>query len=39
MALGSTKPLSEMSTNTLFGAKGREALKADNLTGICELIV
>jgi hypothetical protein len=36
MALGSTQPLREMSTRNLPGDKGRSALKADNLTAICE---
>jgi hypothetical protein len=35
MALGSTQPLTEMSTRNLFGGKGRPALKADNLSDIC----
>jgi hypothetical protein len=35
MALGSTQPLSEMSTRNLPGGKGRPARKAD-LTTICE---
>jgi hypothetical protein len=39
MALGSTQPLTDMSTRNLPGSKGRPALKADNLTAICELIV
>jgi hypothetical protein len=39
MALGSTQPLTEMSTRILPGGKRRPALKADNLTAICELIV
>jgi hypothetical protein len=34
--LGSTQPLTEMSTRNLPGGKGRLALKADNLTAICE---
>jgi hypothetical protein len=38
MALGSTQPLTEMSTKNLPGAKGRPASKAD-LTAICEPIV
>jgi hypothetical protein len=38
-ALGSTKPLTEMSTRNLLGAKGRPARKADNLTAIYEPIV
>jgi hypothetical protein len=36
---GSTQPLREMSTRNLPGSKGRPALKADNLTAICEPIV
>jgi hypothetical protein len=36
MALGSTQPLTEMSTRDLPGGKDRPALKADNLTVICE---
>jgi hypothetical protein len=39
MALGSTQPLTEMSTWNLPGGKGRPARKADNLTAICEPIV
>jgi hypothetical protein len=39
MALGSTQPLTEMSTCNLPGVKGRPACKADNLTTICETIV
>jgi hypothetical protein len=39
MALGSTLPLTEMSTRNLPGGKGWPARKADNLTAICELIV
>jgi hypothetical protein len=35
MALGSTQPLTEMSTRNLPGGKGRPGLGADNLT-ICE---
>jgi hypothetical protein len=35
MALGSTQPLTEMSTTDLPGVKGRPARKADNLTAIC----
>jgi hypothetical protein len=34
MALGSTQPLTEMSTRNLPGGKGRPARKADNLTAI-----
>jgi hypothetical protein len=36
MALGSIQPLTEMSTTNLPGGKGRPALKADNLTAICD---
>jgi hypothetical protein len=39
MALGSTQPLTEMSTRNLPGGKGQPARKADNLTIICEPIV
>jgi hypothetical protein len=39
MALGSTQPLTEMSTRNLPGGEGRPARKADNLTAICEPIV
>jgi hypothetical protein len=39
MALGSTQPLTEMSTSDLPGGKGRPALGVDNLTAICEPIV
>jgi hypothetical protein len=39
MALGSTQPLTEMSTSRLPGDKGRLARKADNLTVIRKLIV
>jgi hypothetical protein len=38
MALGSTRPLTEMSTMNLPGGKERPAHKADNLTVICEPI-
>jgi hypothetical protein len=37
-ALGSTQPLTEMSTRHLPGGKGRPARKVDNLTAICEAI-
>jgi hypothetical protein len=37
MALGPTQPLTEMSTASLSGSKGRPALKADDLNVICEL--
>jgi hypothetical protein len=36
MALGSSQPLTEMSTRNLPGFKGLPARKADNLTAICE---
>jgi hypothetical protein len=39
MALGSTQPLTEMSTRNLPEGKGPPARKGDNLTAICELIV
>jgi hypothetical protein len=39
MALGSTQPVTEMSTRNLPVVKGRPARKADNLTAICEPIV
>jgi hypothetical protein len=39
MALGSIQPLRELSTINVTGGKGRLALKADNLTAICEPIV
>jgi hypothetical protein len=39
MTLGSTQPLTEMSTGNLSGGKGQPAHKADNLTTICEQIV
>jgi hypothetical protein len=39
MALGSTQPLTEMSTRNLSGGKGWPAHGADNLTAICEPIV
>jgi hypothetical protein len=39
MALGSTHPLTEMSTRGLPGGKGRPARKADKPTAVCEPIV
>jgi hypothetical protein len=39
MTVGSTQPLKEMSTRNIPGGKRRRALKADNLTDICEPIV
>jgi hypothetical protein len=38
MALGSTHPLTQMSTWYLPGDKGRPVREADNLTAICEPI-
>jgi hypothetical protein len=38
MALGSTQPLTEMSTRNHSGDKGRPTRKADNLTAVCEPI-
>jgi hypothetical protein len=38
MFLGSTQPLTEMSTMNLLAVKARQARKADNLTFICEPI-
>jgi hypothetical protein len=37
MALGSTKPLTDMSTWNLPGGKKRPARRTDNLAAICEL--
>jgi hypothetical protein len=39
VALGSTQPLTEMSTRNLPGGKGWPAREADSLTAICERIV
>jgi hypothetical protein len=39
MALESTQPLTEINTSNISGGEGRPALKADNLTAICELVV
>jgi hypothetical protein len=39
VVMGSTHPLTEMSTRNVPGGKGRPAFKADNLTAICEPIV
>jgi hypothetical protein len=39
MALGSTQPLTEMSTKDFPGGKGWPTRKADNLAAICEPIV
>jgi hypothetical protein len=38
MALELTQPVTEMGTRNLPGDKERPALKADNLTAICEPI-
>jgi hypothetical protein len=39
MTLGSTQPLTEMSTRNIPGGEGRPARKADNLTAIYEAII
>jgi hypothetical protein len=39
MALGSTQPLTEMSTRNFPGSKGRPVSKGDNFTAICDPIV
>jgi hypothetical protein len=39
MALGSTQPLTEVSTRNFPGGKGLPACKADNPTAVCEPIV
>jgi hypothetical protein len=39
MALGSTQPLTEISTKNLSEGKRGPARKAENLTAICEPIV
>jgi hypothetical protein len=39
MAVGSSQPLTEMSTSNLPGGKERPARDADYLTAICEPIV
>jgi hypothetical protein len=36
MALGSTQPLTEMSSRIVPGGKGRPVPKADNFVAICE---
>jgi hypothetical protein len=38
-SLGSTQPLTEMSTMNILGGKERLARKADNFTAICEPFV
>jgi hypothetical protein len=39
MALGSTQPLTEMSTSNLPGGKGRPVRNANKHTAICQPIV
>jgi hypothetical protein len=39
MALGSTQPLTEMSTRNILGVKGRPVRRADNLAAIYEQTV
>jgi hypothetical protein len=39
MALGSTQPLTEMSTRNIPGGEGRPARKAHNITAICVPII
>jgi hypothetical protein len=39
LAVVPIQPLTEMSTRNLPGGKERPALKADNLTAVCEPIV
>jgi hypothetical protein len=39
MVLGSTQPLTEMSTRDLPGSKGRQASKAKNLTAVSRLSI
>jgi hypothetical protein len=39
MALGSTLPLTEMSTRNLPGGKGQPACRVDNHTAMCEPIM
>jgi hypothetical protein len=39
MGLGSTQPLTEMSTRNIRGGKGLPVRKADNFTAFCEPIV
>jgi hypothetical protein len=36
MALGSTQPLTEMSTRNVPGGKGRPVRRAENLTAVCK---
>jgi hypothetical protein len=39
MGVGTTQPLTEMSTRNLPGVKGRPARKDDNIIATCEPIV
>jgi hypothetical protein len=39
MALGSSQPLTEMSTRNILGSEGQPVCKADNLAAIYEPIV
>jgi hypothetical protein len=39
VALGSTQPLTEMSTRNIPGGKRQPACKADNFTANCERII
>jgi hypothetical protein len=39
LCLGSTQPLTDMSTRNLPGGKARPARKVDNLSAICEPII
>jgi hypothetical protein len=39
MAMGSSQPLTEMSTRNHSGGKGRPVRKAEDFTAICEPIV
>jgi hypothetical protein len=39
MAVGTTQPLTEMSTSNLSGGKGLPARNVDNLSVICEPII
>jgi hypothetical protein len=36
VALGSTQPLTEVSTRNLLGGKNQPACRVDNLSAICE---
>jgi hypothetical protein len=39
MSLGSTQPLTEMSTRNIPGGQGRPACKSNNLTALCEATI